>query len=348
MAEADSTAKAAGSFLTRKVGPLPLGIWLVAAAGIYYYFSRKSSSASPGNATSPGSQTDPAGNVGYIDPSTGYVYGSPEDTAALQAASQNASTTSGSSTSSSVGSTYADNNAWGRAAINYLAGLGVDASTANQAIQLYLSSQPLTTAQQGDVNLAIQALGPPPDLPGPVTGNPPPVTTPPGGTGGTVTVPKVTGLSATAAVAELQKVGLKAGSEGKNGGSAIVNSQTPGPGIKVAVGSTVDLGLAKSGQIGGGNPPHVTAPVPTGLTVSNIRSTSATATWKRSSGATGYQVTVVDLSSQKTVQSDGTKTTTDVIGGLAPGHHYQVQVAAQPNSGAHAPHASANFTTASH
>jgi hypothetical protein len=61
-------------------------------------------------------------------------------------------------------------------------GLGIDATTANQAVQNYLSSQPLTTAEQGDVNLAIQSLGPPPSLPGPVATNPSPITTPGGST----------------------------------------------------------------------------------------------------------------------------------------------------------------------
>lgn len=179
-----AAAGKAGSFLTRKVGPLPLGIWLVAAVGIYYYYSRKSASSAT-TAAGSGQQTDPAGNVGTIDPATGYVAGSSQDAAALQSQSGGSSTGGGSSNNPAVGNGYSDNNAWGRAAINYLVGLGVDPTTANQAVQLYLSSQPLTTAQQADVNESIQALGPPPDLPGPTTNNPTPVTNPPGtGTGG--------------------------------------------------------------------------------------------------------------------------------------------------------------------
>lgn len=70
----------------------------------------------------------------------------------------------------------------------------------------------------------------------------------PPGTGGigTVTVPNVKGMSASAAKVKLASVGLIAGSEGKNGGSAKVNSQTPGPGTKVKVGSTVDLGVVQT------------------------------------------------------------------------------------------------------
>lgn len=68
------------------------------------------------------------------------------------------------------------------------------------------------------------------------------------GGGGTVTVPKVIGMTATAAKVRLAASGLIAGSEGKNGGGQKVNSQTPGAGAKVAIGSTVNLGLV------GGNP----------------------------------------------------------------------------------------------
>lgn len=185
MAETDAAAKGL-DFLKHKVGPLPIGVWLLIGAGGLWYFERQKSSSS---AAASGQQTDPAGNTGTIDPATGYVYGSPEDQAAL-AAGDSGSTGTGPSGSSTPGAqSYADNNTWGIAAVNYLTGLGIDATTANQAVQLYLNSQPLTTAQQGDVNLAITALGPPPTLPGPVSANPNPVTTPPG------TSPKGSGTS---------------------------------------------------------------------------------------------------------------------------------------------------------
>jgi hypothetical protein len=187
-------------FLKQKVGPLPLFVWLGAGIGIWWYLERQKSSSSASQAAN--QQTDPAGNVGSIDPATGYVYGTPEDEAAL--ASQNSGSTgegSGGTGSTSGGQTYADNNAWGIAAVNYLVGIGIDGTTANQAIELYLSSQALTSEQQGDVNLAIQSLGPPPSLPGPVSTNPPPVTTPgPPGTGGSpvsTSAPAPTGLTVT-------------------------------------------------------------------------------------------------------------------------------------------------------
>lgn len=181
---ADAPAPSSKGFdLAQKVGPLPLWAWLGAGIAIWWYLQRKQTAAS--SASAPNQQTDPAGNVGTIDLSTGYVSGSPEDLAALAAnnAGTSSSGTSAGTNSTTGGQKYADNNTWGIAAVNYLVGLGIDAVTANQAVQNYLSSQPLTTAEQGDINLAITALGAPPSLPGPVSTSPPPVTTPGGGSG---------------------------------------------------------------------------------------------------------------------------------------------------------------------
>jgi hypothetical protein len=186
MADAPAPSASKGFDLTRKIGPLPLWAWLGAAAAIWWYLQRQQAA----KAAAPNQQTDPAGNIGAIDQATGYVYGTPEDTAALAA---NNAGTSSSGTSAGTNATtgaqkYADNNTWGIAAVNYLVGLGIDGTTANQAVQNYLSSQPLTTSEQGDVNLAIQALGAPPSLPGPVSPSPPPVTTPGGGSSAPVYV----------------------------------------------------------------------------------------------------------------------------------------------------------------
>lgn len=178
MAETDAAAGGAKhglDFLKTKMGPLPLGVWLGIALAVYVYYSRKNSSG-----VGDGNQTDPAGNVGTINPQTGYVAGSPEDKAALAGSSGTTSDTQPSG--STVAGAYPDNNAWGRAAVNYLVSLGVDPTSANEAIQNYLTSQKMTTQQQATVNLAVQGLGPPPDLPGPVGTAPGPVVTPPPGT----------------------------------------------------------------------------------------------------------------------------------------------------------------------
>jgi hypothetical protein len=184
MAEGDAAVSGGGKgldFLKQKVGPLPLWVWLAAGIAIIYYIREKQSggglsslfgggSSSSASAV-PNEQTDPAGNIGTIDPATGYVYGTPEDLAAL-AANNDTGTGTGTNPTSPGGTTYADNNAWGEAAVNYLVGLGINPTEATQAIQLYLNSQTLTTQQQADVNEAIQALGAPPTLPGPTSPGP--------------------------------------------------------------------------------------------------------------------------------------------------------------------------------
>ena len=185
MAE-EEAAKSAGNFLTKKVGPLPLGVWMVAAIGIYYYLNKKNKAAASGttlplaygSALTPSGQVATTGGIGSSDMSGGG--GSTGNTG-----------TSGGTT----GGQYATNDAWGRAAVNYLVGIGVDPTVANSAITQFLASQTLTTDQQGQVNLAIQAIGAPPTLPQP--GNaPPPVNNPPGGVVYATNPP--TGLSITA------------------------------------------------------------------------------------------------------------------------------------------------------
>lgn len=160
--------------MTRKIGPFPVVVWIGAFLVVYYLMAKKNKSTGAGTAT------DPAGNVGQINPATGYVYGSAEDTGALGSISSGlgASTDSGTTGGSTVGGQYADNNAWAVAAINYLVSIGVDATSANSAITQFLGSQQLTTQQQGEVNLAIQRLGAPPSPPEP-GGSTPPVVTPP-------------------------------------------------------------------------------------------------------------------------------------------------------------------------
>lgn len=190
MAEGDAAAaggKGAFDFLGTKLGPAPIGLWGLGFLVIWYYLQSKKKPAAAAGGAAPNQQVDPAGNVGSIDPSTGYVYGSPEDQAAI-ASNANAGGSSGggggSGSAAGSGSTtagqYATNADWSRAALNYLVGLGIDPTVASQALQQYLSSQTLTTNQQGIVNLAIQGLGAPPELPTAAQQNPTPI----GGTGG--------------------------------------------------------------------------------------------------------------------------------------------------------------------
>ena len=159
--------------LSKKIGPLPAVAWIAIAIVVFYYVSKRQ------KASGSADQTDSAGNVGQIDPKTGYVYGSAEDAAALGQSASNLGTSPDTGTGgATVGGQYADNNAWAVAAINYLVSIGVDATSANAAITQFLASQSLTPQQQGEVNLVIQRLGAPPSPPEP-GGSPPPIVTPP-------------------------------------------------------------------------------------------------------------------------------------------------------------------------
>lgn len=180
---AASAAKSGGSFLTRKVGPLPLIVWVGAAGFIYFYLKKKQTPATGPTAVTPGGTVGTTGGIGSSDQSGSGGGGS-----------SGSAGTSGST----VGGQYATNDAWSRAAINYLVGIGVDPTVATSAITQFLASQTLTTDQQADVNLAIQNLGAPPSAPQP--GNaPPPVVTPPGGVVYANNPP--TGLTATGTTA---------------------------------------------------------------------------------------------------------------------------------------------------
>ena len=99
---ADAPAKTGNNpldALKRKVGPLPLGVWLAIGLGVWWYLRKQQAGKTgPGGTAADGTTqtgygTDPAGNTGYIDPSTGYVYGSAEDVAALQSQGQALSST---------------------------------------------------------------------------------------------------------------------------------------------------------------------------------------------------------------------------------------------------------------
>jgi LysM repeat protein len=102
-----STGESSGSsfgFLSHKIaGKVPVWVVAVVAVGGYYWYTKygPGKSASSSTATS---QTDPAGNVGVIDPATGFVYGSPEDLAAISAGGDTGGGDQGGLTGSGGGS----------------------------------------------------------------------------------------------------------------------------------------------------------------------------------------------------------------------------------------------------
>lgn len=191
MAEEDAALSGLGETLTKKAGPFPLWVYIVGVGGAYWYLKKKQAASSSSGTT--GQQTDSAGNVGVIDPDTGYVEGSVQDDAALAAMNNGPGATSTGSSGSTTAGQYATNEDWARAAINYLVGIGVDPTSANAAITQFIGSQTLTSEQQGEVNLAIQALGAPPNPPTP-GGSPGGIVTPPSG-GTTYATNPPTGLA---------------------------------------------------------------------------------------------------------------------------------------------------------
>jgi hypothetical protein len=179
----------------------------------------------------------------YYDPSTGaYDLSSPYGTGGTGVNSGNPATPGGPP--------FANNAAWTDWAIQELQAQNVnlDVGALTDALGVYLQGLVPTPAQKTLIFDATAIAGNPP-VPG-VDGYPPKVKAPAQpGHEATVQVPKVTGLTATEAKAKLESLGLVAGSEGKNGGTGIVNSQTPGAGKVVPSGSVVNLGLAKTAVV---------------------------------------------------------------------------------------------------
>jgi hypothetical protein len=158
----------------KKVGPLPMGAWIVVIAGGLFvgYMINKSMAKSASEATESqyaesgvgegGSQLIPA------PPAFAPSEEVPEETNAL----------------------------WGRKATNWLNSIGFDGIQADEAVRRYLAGLPLIAQQKTMINQAIAHFGVPPE-PLPPTEEPPPTQTPPPGTPA-VKPPPVTALRATA------------------------------------------------------------------------------------------------------------------------------------------------------
>lgn len=130
--------------------------------------NRNSGSAAAGAAAA-GQSTDPAGNVGVIDPATGYVYGSPQDQAALATSAGSSAAGSGGDTGTgNVGSQvtngppFTSNAAWSQYAITILTGNGYDAGTLTDELGMYLAGAAVTPLQEDDINAAIAVANYPP------------------------------------------------------------------------------------------------------------------------------------------------------------------------------------------
>lgn len=129
-----------GKTLGRQVGPLPLGVWLLVAAGgltIGYYFNTRASS---GGKTEQVPLTEPGVGTGGGQ----FIYDPP---------TQVETPTTGITT----------NAQWAIQAKNWLISRGSDPGIATTAIDKYLLGQNRTLIEQGFINLVLIQFGAPPE-----------------------------------------------------------------------------------------------------------------------------------------------------------------------------------------
>lgn len=142
--------------LSKKIGPLPLGAWIVivGGAGAYVVYMRRN--AQPVDDT-PFEDTGTPAGVG--EGPGGLIQAMPYQT------------NSGSGYS---GQQIETNDDWARVAINYLVAKGIAPAVATTAISRYINSESLSTSQWAVVSMAIAYAGSPPLLPS-NDGNPDPL-----------------------------------------------------------------------------------------------------------------------------------------------------------------------------
>lgn len=169
------------SALGRKLGPLPMGIWVLAVGGglVFAYYMRRNSSSTDATATdTTGADTGDTGQGTW-------PYGLPNGVG--QAGYDPSGSDSGSTDDGTLPTT---NEQWQKRAVQVLVGLGYEAIAVDRAVSAYLGGESLTTIQRAIINEAILRIGPPPVSPPSPTSpdQPPPIITPPK-TGGGGTIP---------------------------------------------------------------------------------------------------------------------------------------------------------------
>ncbi|MFG3244846.1 hypothetical protein [Streptomyces sp. NPDC048157] len=165
-----STGKGLKGALGKKIGPLPVGIWILAVGGglIFAYYMRSNSSASDTGADETAPDTGGTGTGSW-------PYGVPNGVGQWNNGGD------GQEDDDDKGTLPTTNEQWQRRAVQVLVGLGYEAVAVDRAIGAYLGGDSLTTIQRAIINEAILRIGPPPVSPPPPTSpdKPPPVVTPP-------------------------------------------------------------------------------------------------------------------------------------------------------------------------
>lgn len=147
------------------------GVAVVGVLAVVYYRQHKAAALSGSSAPADGQQTDPAGNVGVIDPATGYVEGSPEDLSALssQADFNPGTDLSGSgSTGPSIdtqvtnGPPFTNNAAWTTYVLANLPQAQDNPSGVAATLGAYLAGAQVQPDQVDVIHAADALAGPPP------------------------------------------------------------------------------------------------------------------------------------------------------------------------------------------
>lgn len=161
--------------LGKKVGPLPVGVWVLAVGGglIFAYYMRSNSDNTGDTGTDTGTTGTDTGGTGEGD----WPYGVPNGVGQWNnnTGGQDDGTTAEDNTLPTT------NEQWQRRAVQILIGRGYEALAVDRAISAYLGGESLTTIQRAIINEAILLIGPPPVSPPSPTSpdKPPPVVTPP-------------------------------------------------------------------------------------------------------------------------------------------------------------------------
>jgi hypothetical protein len=157
--------------LGKKLGPLPVGIWVLAVGGglIFAYYMRSNSSAD--DTTTEDTTGADTGGTGEGS----WPYGVPNGVGQWN---NGGGQDDDDTTDNTLPTT---NEQWQKRAVSVLVGLGYEAIAVDRAVSAYLGGESLTTIQRAIINEAILRIGPPPvSPPSPSTPDkPPPVVTPP-------------------------------------------------------------------------------------------------------------------------------------------------------------------------
>lgn len=150
------------NFLTQKVGPLPMVVWIGAGA-VGLYISHRAAASNAASASGSAVDSPTAGN-------------GPSGTGPGGWLPQQPSTDASGSSAATTPAAPQDNNAWGSGALQWLLSHNYDPTLSDSAVRNYLGSLPLSTNQQALISTLLTGYGAPPEILSPTGQTPTPVT----------------------------------------------------------------------------------------------------------------------------------------------------------------------------